>query len=148
MIMKKRPDIDPVSVANELRPVLLKINRQLRREVHSLGVTGGQVPLLAAIKNDPGIGVRSLAEREGVSAPAMSIHVRRLVRAGLVTRTAGTDRRRVGLTVTPEAVQVLASVKSRRNVWLASRLRRLEPVQLAAVLAAIAPLERLLDEAE
>jgi DNA-binding MarR family transcriptional regulator len=148
MIMGEKPDIDAVRVANELRPVLLKINRQLRREVHSLGVTGGQVPLLAAIKNDPGIGVRSLAEREGVSAPAMSIHVRRLVRAGLVTRTAGTDRRRVGLTVTPEAVQVLASVRSRRNVWLASRLRRLEPVQLAAVLAAIEPLERLLDEAE
>jgi hypothetical protein len=36
---------DPVAVANRLRPVLLKLNRELRREIHSLGVTGGQVSL-------------------------------------------------------------------------------------------------------
>ena len=40
---------DPVTVANRLRPVLLKLNRHLRREIHSLGVTGGQVSLLFAI---------------------------------------------------------------------------------------------------
>src|SRR3954454_14817518 len=100
-------DIDPVEVANNLRPVLLKLNRQLRRELHSLGVTGSQVPLLAAIQANPGIGIRGLAELEGVSAPAISIHIRRLERAGLVTRVTGYDRRRVGLTVTPEAVRVL-----------------------------------------
>jgi len=37
---------DPTVLANRLRPVLLKLNRHLRREVHPLGVTGGQVALL------------------------------------------------------------------------------------------------------
>ena len=41
--------------------MLLKLNRELRREVHSLGVSGYQVSLLFAIKQAPGIGVRGLA---------------------------------------------------------------------------------------
>ena len=56
--------IDPIVVANRLRPVLLKLNRDLRREIHSLGVTGGQVALLVQIGTNPGIGVRELAARE------------------------------------------------------------------------------------
>src|SRR3990170_3404877 len=49
---------DPVAVANLLRPVLLQLGRRLRREVHPLGVTGGQVALLATIHRSPGIGLR------------------------------------------------------------------------------------------
>ncbi len=73
--------IDPVTVANRLRPVLLKLNRDLRREAHVLGVTGGQVSLLVLIKTNPGIGVRELAAREGVSAAAMARALERLERA-------------------------------------------------------------------
>jgi hypothetical protein len=32
---------DTTELANRLRPILLKLNRELRREIHSLGVTGG-----------------------------------------------------------------------------------------------------------
>src|SRR5919206_528728 len=53
---------DPVAVANRLRPVLHKLNRHLRRETHSLGVTSGQVSLLAQIGRSPGIGVLALAQ--------------------------------------------------------------------------------------
>jgi DNA-binding MarR family transcriptional regulator len=135
---------DPVALANRLRPVLLKLNRQLRREIHSLGVTGGQVSLLAAIRNEPGIGVRELARLEGISAPGMSKYVARLEAAGLVARTQVPDRRRVGLAVTEEGHRVLRSVRSRRTAWLAARLRGLEPVEVAAIDAAIEPLGRLL----
>ena len=77
---------DPVSIANRLRPILLQLNRQLRREAHPLGVTGGQVALLAVIRAAPGIGLRDLAAREGISPAGMSGHIDRLVRAGLVQR--------------------------------------------------------------
>ncbi len=140
----------PVDLANRLRPVLLRINRELRRELHSIGVTPGQVSLLVQIARAPGIGVSELAERERMSAPGMSGHVERLVRAGLVERTrdASRDRRRVGLTVTKEGHNVLRSVRSRRTAWLAARLRELEPHELSAIEAAIEPLSRLLGEAE
>src|SRR5215813_11913216 len=116
---------DPIAVANRLRPALLRANRALRREVHSLGVTGGEVALLNLIREEPGIGVRELATRERMSPAAMSKHVARLENAGLLARTALPDRRRVGLVLTPDAVRVLASIKRRRTTWLASRLREL-----------------------
>jgi DNA-binding MarR family transcriptional regulator len=138
---------DPTTVANRLRPVLLKLNRELRREIHSLGVTGGQVSLLVQVKYHPGIGIRELAALERISVPGMSKFVSRLEEAGLIARApvAG-DQRRVGLTLTPEGQKVLRSVKSKRTAWLSERLRQLDPDELEAVDAAIEPLVHLLEE--
>jgi DNA-binding MarR family transcriptional regulator len=103
------------------------------------------VSLLVAVKYSPGIGVNELAARERVSAPAMSNHVDRLERDGLVTRTPSpNDRRRVGLTLTDEGKRLLRRVRSRRTAWLASRLGALDAAELAAVEAAVEPLSRLL----
>jgi DNA-binding MarR family transcriptional regulator len=135
---------DPLTLANRLRPVLLKVTRELRRETHGLGITGGQVALLWAIQQKPGIGVRELAARERMSAPALSGYVDRLEKAGFVARTPSpTDRRRVGLTLTAPGKRVLRSVKARRTAWLAARLRGLTQDELAAVDRAIEPLDAL-----
>ena len=137
---------DPVHVANRLRPVLLKLARELRREVHSLGVTGGQVSLLILIERHPGAGVRELAALDRISPAAMSGHVGRLEAAGLVQRTQdAADRRRQGLTVTEEGARVLRSVRSRRTAWLAARLRTLDAAEIETVDRAVAPLARLLE---
>jgi DNA-binding MarR family transcriptional regulator len=127
--------------------VLLKLNRELRREVHSLGVSGYQVSLLIAIKHSPGIGVRGLAAQERMSPAGMSGRVARLEAAGLVRRSAdAADRRRQGLTLTPAGESVLRSVKRRRTAWLAERLTGLTPEELEAIDAAIEPLTTLLEE--
>jgi DNA-binding MarR family transcriptional regulator len=140
---------DPTTIANRLRPVLLQLNRQLRREIHSLGVTGGQVSLLVQIKLRPGIGMRELAALERISVPGMSKFVSRLEESGLVERApvAG-DLRRVGLTLTAAGHKVLRSVKSKRTAWLSARLRQLDPDALEAIDAAIEPLMDLLAEEE
>ncbi|MBD0347997.1 MAG: MarR family transcriptional regulator [Thermoleophilia bacterium] len=138
---------DPVAVANRLRPVLLRLNRELRRELAALGMTGGQATLLHLIHRSPGVGVRDLAVREGMSAAGMSGHVDRLEAAGLVRRVPSTDdRRRVGLEVTSEGARALRAVRRTRTAWLARRLDRLEPAELEAVDAAIEPLLRLVEE--
>jgi DNA-binding MarR family transcriptional regulator len=140
---------DPTVLANRLRPVLLHLNRQLRREIHSLGVTGGQVSLLVQIKYHPGIGIRELAALERISVPGMSKFISRLEEAGLVQRApVEGDQRRVGLTLMPAGQKVLRSVKSKRTAWLASRLRDLDPDELEAIDAAIEPLAHLLAEDE
>jgi DNA-binding MarR family transcriptional regulator len=72
--------------------------------------------------------------------------VDRLEAAGLVTKTPGADRRRVGLRVTPAGARILRLVKSRRNAWLAARLKRLSAKELAAVERAIDPLAKLLED--
>jgi DNA-binding MarR family transcriptional regulator len=142
-----KTEIDTVAVADKLRPALLRVGRELRREAREVGVSPEQVSLLVAIKYAPWIGVGALAARERVSAAAMSKHVDRLERAGLAERKpSADDRRRVGLTLTDEGQRVLRRVRSRRTAWLASRLRGLSPDELAAVEAAVEPLSRLLEE--
>ena len=141
------PALDCLDVANRLRPVILHINRHLRREVHALGVTGGQVSVLASLRDNPGIGIGDLAARERMSAPSMSNHIDRLEASGMVTRQrADADRRRVGLFITAEGQGVLRAVRSRRTAWLAHRLATLAPEQIAAVDAAIDALSALVEE--
>jgi DNA-binding MarR family transcriptional regulator len=140
---------DTVAVADALRPVLLQVGRELRREARAVGISPEQVGLLVAIKYAPAIGVRELAVRERISPPAMTKHVDRLQRDGLVTRTQSPDdRRRIGLTLTDEGQRALRRVRSRRTAWLASRLRELDAAELAAVEAAVEPLSRLLKQEE
>jgi DNA-binding MarR family transcriptional regulator len=139
----------PVDIANQLRPVLLHLNRHLRREVHTSGVSAGQLSLLGLIDGNPSIGVAELAAREGMSMPSVCSHLDRLEASGLVTRRqAERDRRRVDLEVTNEGQRVLKVIRSKRTAWLSARLSKLADTDLAAVAAAIAPLEALLAQAE
>jgi DNA-binding MarR family transcriptional regulator len=136
---------DPLVVANRLRPVLLRLARELRRESEDLGVTSRQVTLLWLIRSRPGLSLRELAAEERISAPALSGHVDRLVKAGLVERVREVDdRRRVGLALTEEGTRLLRRVRARRTSWLADHLRELEPADIDAIEAAIEPLGRLL----
>ena len=135
-----------MAVADRLRPTLLGIARELRRE-RIAGVSPQQVALLVAIKHSPGVTVGQLASEERVSTAAMSKRVSRLERNGLVERTPSeSDRRRIGLTLTEEGQRVLRRVRSRRTAWLASRLGSLSPDELGAIGAAAEPLARLLAE--
>jgi len=135
-----------MAVADRLRPTLLGIARELRRE-RIAGVSPHQVSLLVAIKHSPAVTVGELANGERVSTAAMSKRVSRLERNGLVERTPSeSDRRRVGLTLTGEGQRVLRRVRSRRTAWLASRLGSLSPDELATIGAAAEPLARLLAE--
>jgi DNA-binding MarR family transcriptional regulator len=133
------------TLANRLRPVLLRLSRELRREIHTLGVTGGQVTLLIQIKKDPGITASELAERERISAPGMSGHIARLEAATLIERTRAADRRRIGLTLTPEGERVLEDVRRRRTAWLAEHLKGLTQDERNAIEAALPALEKLLE---
>jgi DNA-binding MarR family transcriptional regulator len=139
--------VDSVELANRLRPVLLLINRHLRREAHAEGITGGQAALLALIRHHPHLGVRELAAREGISAPSMTRYLDRLERAGLIVRTRSLeDARRIRLALTPKGVRVLRSVRRRRTAWLAERLESFSTTEQRAIAAAIEPLGRLLVE--
>src|ERR1700758_3639179 len=127
-----KTSIDTVALADVLRPVLLQVGRELRREARAVGVSPEQVALLVSIKYAPGIGLRELAARERVSPPAMTKHVDRLERDGLVERTQSeNDRRRVGIRLTDEGQRLLRRVRSRRTAWLAQRLAQVAPPPLS-----------------
>jgi DNA-binding MarR family transcriptional regulator len=138
--------LSPETVAAELRPVLLRLARELRKETEQLGITARQATLLWLVKRSPGLSLAELAAEEGISAPAMSGHVDRLERAGLLERVRSSDdRRRVGLSLTEDGERIMRSVRARRTTWLADRLKSLEPNEIEAVEAAIPALMRLLE---
>jgi DNA-binding MarR family transcriptional regulator len=143
-----KQELAAMAVADRLRPTLLRLARELRRE-RIAGVSPHQVGLLISIKYGPGVTVGELAADERVSTAAMSKRVSRLERDGLVARTPSEqDRRRVALTLTEDGQRTLRRVRSRRTAWLASRLDTLSPEELAAVESAVEPLARLLDAEE
>src|SRR3954449_3717474 len=90
--------LDAMAVADSLRPTLLRLARELRREKIA-GVSPHQVGLLVAIKSARGLPAGEPAAEERVSTAAMSKRVSRLQRDGLVVRTKSeADRRCSGLT--------------------------------------------------
>src|SRR5215211_7230813 len=108
--------LSPETVAAELRPAILRLARELRKETEQLGVTARQVTLLWLVKRNPGLSLAELAAEEGISPPALSGHVDRLERAGLIERVrASEDRRRVGLRLTDEGSRLLRRVRVRRT---------------------------------
>ncbi len=144
-----REATDVAAVAERLRPVVLRLARELRRETEQLGVTSRQVTLLWLVREHPGLTLGELAALEGISAPSLSAHVDRLERAGLLERVRrGDDRRCVGLALTPAGSQLLRRVRRRRTTWLARRLSRLEAGEVEAIERALEPLRRLLPREE
>ena len=140
--------IDTRETANRLRPALLRLARELRRETESLGITSRQATLLSVIREHPGLSLRELAALERISAPSLSGHVDRLESAALIERVrSGSDRRRVGLELTPAGDRLLRKVRAQRTTWLAERLAELSPEQVDAIEAAIEPLSALLTKA-
>jgi DNA-binding MarR family transcriptional regulator len=132
-----------------LRPAILRLARELRKETEQLGITARQATFLWLVKRSPGLSLAELAAEEGISAPAMSGHVDRLERVGLLDRVRSSDdRRRVGLRLTDEGERLMRRVRARRTMWLATRLQALDPNDLEAIEAAVPALMRLVgDEA-
>jgi DNA-binding MarR family transcriptional regulator len=138
----------PEVIADELRPVLLRLTRELRKESEQLGVTTRQATLLWLVKRSPGLSLAELAAEEGISPPALSGHVDRLERVGLIERVRSSqDRRRVGLALTDDGIRLLRRIRARRTTWLAKRLTELDRTELDALAAAVPSLRRLLEDA-
>jgi DNA-binding MarR family transcriptional regulator len=137
--------LSPELVADDLRPVLLRLARELRKETEQLGVTARQATLLWLVKRSPGLSLAELAAEEGISPPALSGYVDRLE----LERVRSTeDRRRVGLRITDDGAKLMRRIRARRTTLLAERLSALAPAELEAIGAAIPALYRLLGDDE
>jgi DNA-binding MarR family transcriptional regulator len=140
-----QPREDVRALAEALRPALLRLSRHLRREAQKAGVSALDAQLLGVIKKRPGIGGGELADLEQMTRPSMSSHLKRLEAAGWIIRDPARveDRRRVGLRLTASGESALASIRRRRNDWLAARLADLSPEDRASLTAAAGPLAQL-----
>ena len=136
---------DITALADALRPALLRLSRQLRKESQRFGMSPLDAMLLGLVKHREGIGVSELADLEQMSRPTMSSHVKRLEQAGWIARRApdSDDKRRVGLAVTPAGRRALDAVRRQRNDWLAGRLAQQSPQAREILRAAVGPLAQI-----
>ena len=120
--------VDALTLANELRPVLLRLARELRKETEQFGVTSRQVTLLWLVKRSPGLSLRELAAEEGISPPGAVRYVDRLERRGSSSASGRTRTVVVSASSSRRAgARLLRRVRERRTAWLAERLDGLAP---------------------
>lgn len=130
-------------IAGRLRLSVTRLARLMRQETGT-GLSPTLLAALATIEAAGPLTLGDLASREQVAPPTITKAVSGLEEQGLVSRTAdAADRRVVRVQVTAEGRRLLAAARTRKNAWLARRLRDLDPAARAALTAALDALEHL-----
>lgn len=138
-------DLDPAALgrlAADLRLSCMRISRRVRFESAADQVPPHQFSVLVRLEKSPGKSATpgELARIERVSAPSMSRTIAALAAARLVRRTTHpSDGRQALIQLTPQGATELATIRGRRDLWMASRLAGLAPADIA-LLERAAPL--------
>jgi DNA-binding MarR family transcriptional regulator len=147
-VAEKASPAKTAELAERLRPALMRLSRYLRREAQRAGVSALDATLLGLIKGNAGISASELADREHMTRPTMSAHLKRLEESGWIARAASPceDKRRVSLSITKRGQRALEEIRKHRNDWLSARLSALSPSELSALETAIEPMLALAKE--
>ena len=132
-------------LAARLRLAITRTARRLRQRAGAdLGPS--QTAALATIERSGPLTPSEVAEAEQIQRPTATRIVARLEEAGLVQRTADpADGRSFVVAVTPEGRALLRKLRTRKNAYLARRLRELDPGEVATLRRAAGILERLVE---
>ncbi len=134
-----------VDTAATLRPVLLRLNNLIRRQVPSVELTPAQSTALTTVVDHGPLRMGELAEREQVRMPTATSIIRRVERLGLVRRRPDPeDGRAVLVEVTESGRDLLDRVALERNELLAAMLAELDDEERGAIAAAVPALTALL----
>jgi DNA-binding MarR family transcriptional regulator len=130
-------------VPSQLRMAVMRLARRLRQE--SAGdITQSQLSALSIVDRRGPLSLGELADIERVAPPSMTRIAARLEERGWVVRTVDTTDRRVArLEVTDAGRALLKETRTRRDAYLATRLRGLSPEERDILLSALPLLERL-----
>ena len=132
-------------LAVRLRLVIARTARRLRQEAGS-ELSPSQAAALATIDRHGPLTPSELADRERIKRPTATRVIAWLEEAGLVDRTPDPQDGRSSLvTLTPAGRVLLDRVRARKDVYLAQRLRELDPEERATLDRAAAILERVLE---
>jgi DNA-binding MarR family transcriptional regulator len=135
-------------LAARLRVAITRTARRLRQE-GGTDLSPSQTAALVTIERHGPLTPSELAQLERVRRPTATRIVSLLAGEGLVARTADpADRRSFVVAATPKGVALLRRLRTRKNAYLARRLRRLDADELAALERAAEILERLQEDRE
>jgi DNA-binding MarR family transcriptional regulator len=136
-------DLDELEVVARLRLSIARLARRLRQEAGT-GLSPSQHSALISVAMHGPLTLGRLARIEQVSPPTITRIVVKLEDDGLLVRAVDpNDRRVTHVQITGEGDRRLDHGRSRRNAWLAQRLRTFEPEQRRRLVAALDALEAL-----
>ena len=137
--------IDPTLVSG-LRLVLMRLARRLRQQAEG-DVTPSMLSALSSVDRAGPITLGELAAVEKITAPTMTTIISRLVDGGFLTKEVDAkDRRITRVGVSAEGKKFLSKNRSRKDAYLAKRLARLSPDDLATLSKAVTILESMLED--
>jgi DNA-binding MarR family transcriptional regulator len=133
-------------LASRLRLAVARTARRLRQEAGG-GLSPTLTAALASIENHGPLTPSELADRERIKRPTATRLIGTLEEAALVTRTSDpTDGRSSLIAITPAGRELMRTLRTRKDAYLAKRLSKLSPEDRATLDRAADLLERLLEE--
>ena len=140
------PPPTDASLAAGLRMVVMRLARRLRQQAEG-DVTASQLSALSTVERLGPLTLGELASAEQIQPPSMTKIVSRLEEHGFVIREADAkDRRIARVRISDDGRRYVARSRTRRNAYLAERLRRFDAEERAIIERALPLLERLVDE--
>lgn len=145
MVSTQDHDEAVTEVASRLRLAIARTARRLRQQ-GGTDLSAALTAALATVEMQGPLTPSELATAEHVKRPTATRIVAKLEELGLVERTDDpTDRRSCLVAVTPAGSALLRRLRTRKNAYLAKRLRELEPADVEALKRAADVLERMLE---
>ena len=136
----------PAELASRLRLSVMRLARRLRQESDA-GLTPSMLAVLSSIEHAQPVTLGVLASMERVQPPTITATVGRLEQMGLVRREVdAADRRISRVSLTAAGQRLVRRNRTRRDAFLAQRLRRLSGEELETLWRAAGILERLAGE--
>src|SRR5918999_3140676 len=135
------------ALATKLRLVAMRLARRLRQQSSDGDVSPSMLSVLVSVEASRSLSLGELAEIERVQPPTISRVIARLEERGLVSREADSGDRRVArVRLTATGARFVARSRSRKNAYLARRMRSLDPEDVRKLEDALPVLEKLLEE--
>jgi DNA-binding MarR family transcriptional regulator len=137
---------ETAELSHEFRLANGRLARRLRQEKAENELGSGQFSALGVLYVHGPLTLTELSEFERVTPPSMTRTVKCLVDAGLVTRTDSTlDGRKIVLSTTDAASEMMTETRKRRDAWLVERVARLSPAQQRTLADATLIMKELAD---
>jgi DNA-binding MarR family transcriptional regulator len=133
-------------LASRLRLAVARTARRLRQEAGG-GLSPTLTAALASIENHGPLTPSEVADRERIKRPTATRLIGTLEEQGLVVRASDpTDLRSSLISITPAGRELMRTLRTRKDAYLAQRLRKLSAADRETLDRAADLLERLLEE--
>ncbi|MFD1214320.1 MarR family winged helix-turn-helix transcriptional regulator [Arthrobacter sp. GCM10027362] len=133
-----------MELSRQLRPLLTRVYQMVRRRSPGWDITAAQSSVLTTLLDRGPLRMGELASIEGVRMPTATSVVARLVKLGLVERTADPqDRRAVRVGITARGSAQIGELVAERNARFAELLAKLSDQERRLLEAAVPAMAHL-----